>query len=221
MFLDEIGELPLAIQAKLLRVLERGEMFPVGALRPVEIDVRFVSATNVDLAAAIANGRFRRDLYHRLDGATVVVPPLRARPSEIRPLATHFVRCSAQRLGVPAEELGEPALIWIERQPWHGNVRELRHVMERALLLAAGGPIDLAHLPAPGSPGLRPAGERAPTSPGGRVDGDPKRASTLDALARCNGNQTRAARLLGIARSTLVKRLDSYGAPRPRKASSR
>jgi DNA-binding NtrC family response regulator len=209
-FLDEIGELPLAIQAKLLRVLENGEVLPVGAVRPVAIDVRFVSATNVDLAAAVDRHRFRADLFHRLGGATLVVPPLRARPSELGPLARHFVERAAQRIGCAAPALADPALAWIEQQPWRGNARELRNAIERAVLLAGAGPIELVHLPAAGAPSPSPPG--ADSAPA-----DPARHATLDALARCHGNQTRAAALLGIARSTLVKRLDAYGAPRPRK----
>jgi two-component system, NtrC family, response regulator AtoC len=216
-FLDEIGELPLAIQAKLLRVLENGEVLPVGAVRPIRVDVRFVSATNVDLAAAIGRGAFREDLYHRLDGATIVVPPLRARPVEIAPLAHKFLQRAARRHRLAAPELSAETIAWLECQPWPGNVRELRNAIDRALLLSGGSVIEVEHLPARREALLRddPTPPPTPLEP---VGDDPDRARIFDALARCNGNQTRAAKLLGIARSTLVKRLDQYGAPRPRKA---
>jgi two-component system response regulator AtoC len=211
-FLDEVADLPLAIQAKLLRVLENGEVLPVGALQPITVDVRIVSATNADVTEAIEEGRFREDLYHRLAGATLVVPPLRERPSEILPLALRFLQRAARRASLPVPALTAAAQVEIARHAWPGNVRELRNVMERALLLASDGPIDIDHLPA--SPRvLEDTGPHAPIT----LDGDDDHARTLDALARCHGNQTRAARMLGIARSTLLKRLDLYNVPRPRK----
>ena len=215
-FLDEVADLPLAIQAKLLRVLEAGEVLPVGALQPVTVDVRFVSATNVDVTEAIEDGRFREDLYHRLAGATLVVPPLRERPSEILPLALRFLQRAARRNNVPVAGLTPAAESWIAHHAWPGNVRELRNVMERALLLAAGTPIELAHLPLEALDDTGP--RRVIAEPLAPIAGEDDRERTLEALSRCNGNQTRAARMLGIARSTLVKRLDLYQVPRPRKA---
>jgi transcriptional regulator with PAS, ATPase and Fis domain len=222
-FLDEVADLPLAIQAKLLRVLEAGDVLPVGALEPVRVDVRIVSATNADIGEAIEDGRFREDLYHRLAGATLVVPPLRERPSEILPIAQRFLHRAARRNNLPVGTLSPEAEQWIARHAWPGNVRELRNVMERALLLSGGGAIELAHLPA--ATAADDTGPRRVVSIARSQDGadtsvddrDPDRAATLDALARCNGNQTRAARMLGIARSTLIKRLDLYNVPRPRK----
>jgi two-component system, NtrC family, response regulator AtoC len=204
-FLDEVADLPLAMQAKLLRVLENGEALPVGALRPIPIDVRFVAATNVDVTEAIEDGRFREDLYHRLAGATLVVPPLRTRTSEIVPLAQRFLDRAALRHALPVPQLSADAEAWIAGHRWPGNVRELRNAMERALLLAGGEAITCAHLPLAtvDTPILATA--------------DSEHARTLDALARCHGNQTRAARMLGIARSTFLKRLDQYNVPRPRK----
>jgi transcriptional regulator with PAS, ATPase and Fis domain len=215
-FLDEVADLPPAIQAKLLRVLENGEVLPVGAVRPIVVDVRFVSATNVDLGDAIEDGRFREDLYHRLAGATLVIPPLRERPSEIAPLAQRFLARAARRHDMPVSALSTDAQAWIASHAWPGNVRELRHVMERALLLAGGGPIERVHFPEHRrAPSAEP--DREPLVAPTPVATDPEHARTLDALARCHGNQTRAARLLGIARSTLLKRLDAYNVPRPRK----
>jgi DNA-binding NtrC family response regulator len=148
-----------------------------------------------------------------------VIPPLRERPLEIEPLAQRFLARAARRHDVPVASLSADAQAWIAGHAWPGNVRELRHVMERALLLAGGGPIERVHFPeqrrAPSAdPDREPLVAPALLAP---VATDPEHARTLDALARCHGNQTRAARLLGIARSTLLKRLDAYNVPRPRK----
>ena len=209
-FLDEVGELPLLLQAKLLRVLENSEVLPVGAVRPVHVNVRFVAATNRDLARSIERGAFRSDLYHRLDGATLVVPPLRARRAEILPLAERFLRRAARKHGLGSPSLSDAAIAWLEGHAWPGNVRELRNTIERALLLAESPSIGIENFTCtqvdPATPVLCVS------------DNDPIRARTLTVLAACNGNQTRAARDLGIARSTLVKRLDAYGTPRPQKA---
>jgi two-component system, NtrC family, response regulator AtoC len=204
-FLDEVADLPLALQAKLLRILECGEVLPVGALRPIPIDVRFVSATNADVTEAIEDDRFREDLYHRLAGATLVVPPLRTRTSEIVPLAMRFLDRAALRHAMPVPLISADAEAWIASHRWPGNVRELRNTMERALLLADGASITCAHLPI------------AVDAPAPAVMIDTDRERIFDALARCHGNQTRAARMLGMARSTFLKRLDQYNVPRPRR----
>jgi two-component system, NtrC family, response regulator AtoC len=207
-FLDEVGELPLVLQAKLLRVLENSEVLPVGAVRPIHVDVRFIAATNRDLAQAIERGTFRADLYHRLDGATLVVPPLRERRAEIVPLAERFLRRAARKHGLGSPMLTETAQAWLAEQPWLGNVRELRNSIERAVLLAESSSIGVEQFTC----------TRRELTPSPVIDDDPIRLRTLAVLAACNGNQTRAARDLGIARSTLVKRLDAYGTPRPQKA---
>src|SRR5690606_11385745 len=156
-FLDEVGELPLTIQAKLLRAVERREVLRVGAIRPREIDVRFVAATNRDLPREVDEGRFRRDLYFRLEGVTLVIPPLRERKGMIGRLALDFLREAARHDG-RTPRLSADALAALEAYPWPGNVRELKAVMERALLLARGGDIGVRHLAfAP-----RPTGEDGP-----------------------------------------------------------
>ncbi|HEY0990738.1 MAG TPA: sigma 54-interacting transcriptional regulator, partial [Kofleriaceae bacterium] len=202
-FLDEIGELPLAAQAKLLRVLENGELLRVGGLRPRRIDVRLVAATNADLDAAIAAGKFRRDLYYRINGCVVVLPPLRERTSEILPLARHFAAAlgCAQFTGA-----AERALC---AHPWPGNVRELKTVIERAVLLSARrGAID--------APDLMLSPRRIPpTVPPGVAPHE--REQLLEALQRAHGNQKEAAKLLGLSRQTLSKKLDTHGIGRPRK----
>ncbi|HEU4729641.1 MAG TPA: sigma 54-interacting transcriptional regulator, partial [Kofleriaceae bacterium] len=143
-FLDEIGELPLPLQATLLRVLEDGAVRPLGATRPSKIDVRWIAATNRELAAEVERGRFRKDLFYRLQGFVVTVPPLRERRGEIRALARAFVD------GAPAGPrlITDAALAALERYTWPGNVRELRNALAGAALIAGPGPLDVDHLPA-------------------------------------------------------------------------
>jgi DNA-binding NtrC family response regulator len=219
LFLDEIGELPLATQAKLLRVIEDRSVLRVGATAPRPIDCRFVAATNRNLAEEIRAGRFRSDLYFRLNGVTVIVPPLRERREEVRPLALHFAALARERHGIArASELGIEVLGALERYAWPGNVRELRNVVERAVVLASGGPVTVAHLP-PEVAGAEIGEWRAPPAPpslGAEQLADRERI--LRALAQSSGNQKRAAELLGMSRRTLINRLETYGIPRPRKS---
>ncbi|MFW5738822.1 MAG: sigma 54-interacting transcriptional regulator, partial [Myxococcota bacterium] len=143
-FLDEIGELPLTTQAKLLRVFEGNEVILVGAVKPRRIDVRFVAATNRDLEEGTRQGTFREDLYFRLSGVSLVIPPLRERSAEIEPLARAFMRQFAR---TDAPQITADALAWLEGYSWPGNVRELRNVIERAMLLAGDDEVRLEHLP--------------------------------------------------------------------------
>jgi transcriptional regulator with PAS, ATPase and Fis domain len=202
-FLDEVGELPAALQAKLLRVIETRELVRVGSVRPRRIDVRFIAATNRDLEEEVARGSFRRDLFFRLNGMTLSLPPLRARPREIPALCRLFLKELSPAAGRKAPpRLTAAALAQLCAHGWPGNVRELRNVIERALLLAPGDEIGVEHLPA-----------AAPAAPAG------ERERILAALEACAGNQSRAARQLGISRKVLLARLDSWGVKRPRKGS--
>jgi two-component system, NtrC family, response regulator AtoC len=215
-FLDEIGELPLGLQPKLLRVLEEGEVMRVGALRPKVIDVRFVSATNRDLDAESQAGRFRADLYFRLAGFTAVVLPLRERPAEILDLVRGMLAEGAA--GGRPPEIAADALAMLQAYAWPGNVRELRNVVHRATLLSEGGRITTEHLP------VDKLTMRVAAPP---IGSDPsalhaalqahERQRIVDELARCGGNQTHAARALGISRGTLLTRMDAFGLTRPRK----
>lgn len=215
-FLDEVGELPKPTQAKLLRALECKEIFRVGSLRPRTFDVRFVAATNRNLEAMVSAGDFRADLFHRLCGVVVRVPPLRERDDEIEGLALTFVREVAEQLGRPVPELCPTFLLALQSYPWPGNVRELRHTIECAVLLCTGGRLEVSHLPrtvlsAPtGGPRLGTADLKAEL-------GHLEKKRILDALERCAGNQTRTASVLGIPRRTLIDRIEAYGLPRPRK----
>jgi len=219
-FLDEIGEFPPALQPKLLQVLETHEVLRVGGVSQRAIDVRFVAATNRDLEADVAAGRFRRDLFYRLSAFTVDVPPLRERAEDVVPLATAMSRRAADRAGlVPAPALDASATAALVAYPWPGNVRELRNVVERALVVSKGGPITAVHLRLNGTP---PAGaERGPVEPVRGLaltrEEAAERQRIIDVLVRCSGNQSSAARMLGVSRGTLLHRLDAYRISRPRK----
>jgi DNA-binding NtrC family response regulator len=223
-FLDEVAELPLAAQAKLLRVLEVREVTRIGAVRARSIDVRFVAATNRDLRAEVARGAFREDLYFRLAGTTVRVPPLRQRPADIEPLVMHFAGSLCGRTGHPLPSFSAAALEHLCSHAWRGNVRELRNVVERAVLTTKRPiiePFDLvlestdmgAEPPPDGwSPTVPPSCEGFPLSDAQRSE----RNRILAALATCHGNQTRAADWLQMPRRTLVRKLALLGIPRPR-----
>jgi two-component system response regulator AtoC len=216
-FLDEVGELPLPMQAKLLRVVETREVLRVGGVRPRAIDVRFLAATNRDIEADVARGAFRRDLYFRLNGMTLVVPPLRDRPRDLPLLARGFVTALAAAAGRRrAPAISDGALARLGAHAWPGNVRELRNVIERALLLCDGSTITEAHLPLESLVTHGAAFEPVEAPAPSRSEGS-ERARILAALAACAGNQSRAAKKLGISRKVLLARLDVYGVARPRK----
>jgi two-component system, NtrC family, response regulator AtoC len=233
-FLNEIGEMPPSMQAKLLQAIELREVRPVGAVRSRSIDVRFVSATNVDIEAAVAKGRFRGDLMYRLNTLTLAVPPLRERKDEIEALATTFVATSCREQGREDQLTISPeAMDCLLGYAWPGNIRELKNAMERAVVLCDGGAILPEHLPlekmrpAPGEYVSIEKAER-PTPPRGSRPvrslpqlSDPgevaERQRIWDALEDCTWSQTRAAEVLGISRRTLVSKLDRYGIPRPQK----
>jgi transcriptional regulator with AAA-type ATPase domain len=218
-FLDEVGELPPVVQAKLLRVLETHEVMRVGSLKPRQVDVRFVAATNRDLESDITHKKFRQDLYFRLNGATLVIPPLRERVEELPDLCQTFVARAAEQLARTPPALSASALTVLERYWWPGNVRELRNVLERAVLLCSDDEILPLHLPVEKMEGVIAEAKAPPSGQGTRDSREPgdERQAILDALAACAGNQSRAAKLLGISRRTLVSRLSEFGLPRPRK----
>ena len=205
-FLDEVAELPLPLQAKLLRALEAGAAYRVGGLSPRPIQARFVSATNRDLTAAMASGELRADLYYRLAGSVLTVPPLRARRGEIVALAERFAAGAARELGQAGIQISDAARAALLALPWPGNVRELRNAIERAVLLAREGVIGPEHLPRTAA---APVADRPPEA------GD-RRARVAEALAACGGNQKLAAQRLGINRRTLARWLDQLAILRPR-----
>jgi two-component system, NtrC family, response regulator AtoC len=225
-FLDEMGEMPASLQAKLLRVIEARTVMRVGGLKERPIDVRFVAATNRDLEHEIERGHFRQDLYYRLNGVAIVIPPLRERREELEELAQVFIARASQEGGLGEPPLLSPAALrLLESYPWPGNIRELRNVIERAVLLCLDGVITPEHLPMDkmmssfASTDRRPATPRLAATeapPAGSV-ADLERQRIIDALEQCAGNQTYAARQLGISRSTMLARLKEFSLPRPRK----
>jgi DNA-binding NtrC family response regulator len=231
-FLDEIGEMPVAMQVKLLQVLETREVRPVGGrLEARPIDVRFISATNIDIEAAVKKGTFRGDLMYRLNTLTLAIPPLRERRDEIAPLAATFLAQQARELGRDEQlTVSADAMACLLGYSWPGNIRELKNVIERAVLLCDGSEITPEHLPLEKlAPPPVEAATPEPTDGPSTVKtltpiDDPKafaeRQKILDALESCGGNQKRAAARLGISRTTLSARLDLYGIPRPQKGHS-
>jgi transcriptional regulator with GAF, ATPase, and Fis domain len=232
--LDEVTELSLPIQAKLLRALGNREVMRVGATKPTPIDVRFIAATNQDFASLVAQGKFRADLYFRLNGITLEIPPLRERRSEILPLALELSGAAAAQLERKPAGFTQAAQDWLMAYDWPGNVRELKNVVERATLLARGGPIDRQHLQADAlsrpdvavpisAPSAVSSAARSETSGAGTGQElrhelrEIERERVVSAMSQAGGNQTLAARLLGISRRALITRLENFKLPRPRK----
>jgi DNA-binding NtrC family response regulator len=224
--LDEIGELPLPLQAKLLRVIETHEVMRVGAVRPRTIDVRFLAATNRVLEDEVASGGFRQDLYYRLNGISLLIPPLRARVDEIEPLARSFAENAAKRAERTVPTVTPAALKLLLSYAWPGNIRELRNAIERALLLSTGDAITPEDLPLEKMRGTPVALQRVPESAPraaqsfavASLDEESRQdyERIVESLSLCSGNQTRAAKLLGMSRRTFCARLKTYGIPRPR-----
>jgi transcriptional regulator with PAS, ATPase and Fis domain len=207
-FLDEIGELPLPMQAKLLHVLEDRAIVRVGANQPQPIDVRFVAATNRDLEGEIRAGRFREDLYFRLSAITIHMPPLRERPADLAALAEHFLVESARAAGRRPPRMSPGFRAALESYPWPGNVRELKNAIERAVVLGDGDELGARALPD------RLRVTDAPPATAGplrqRLD-DVERTNLETALAETGGNRTHAARRLGISRRALIYKLQKTG----------
>jgi DNA-binding NtrC family response regulator len=220
LFLDEVGEASPALQVAFLRVLEDGTIMPVGADRPRRIDVRIVSATNQNLAQLVREGRFRRDLYYRLNVLPVRLPPLRDRVEDVLPLATHFLRQASFRLGREPAEISQEARLALEAHAWEGNVRELRSVMERAALVSKGGLVQAADLPFASDLDdghARPVALHA--VPNASTLRDMERQILLRTLALADGNQSQAARILGLRESTFRFRLRRAGIVAAKRAS--
>jgi two-component system response regulator AtoC len=230
LFLDEVGELSLAIQAKLLRALDGRTIQRIGAPRERAIDVRVVTATNRDLRAEVTAGRFREDLYFRLCGAIVRVPPLRERPRELPVLARELLAQACERLGREVPAIGVRAMESLARHPWPGNVRELRHAMEFAAASLDGDEVETWHLPEGIADEAEPASEptapapaaalasitAAPSSPSrfrpiAEEVRELERRRMIQALTATGGVQTRAAELLRMPRRTFVAKMRDYG----------
>jgi two-component system response regulator AtoC len=213
LFMDEIGEMPLGIQAKLLRAIELGEFTPLGAAKGVKVNVRIVAATNRNLNELVRAGLFREDLFYRLNVFPIRIPPLRDRKDDIVPLAGHFLESWRTPPGSPPGRfLSEAVASKLEGYSWPGNVRELKNVLERAVILAGRGPIAPEHImimslePGKGSPA-----EHARSLLGERSLPEIERMLIEIALAESKGNKSRAAGMLGITRRTLYGKLERFG----------
>ncbi len=230
LLLDEIGDMPLSLQAKLLRVIENGEIRRLGGVKSRTVDIRYIATTHRDLRAMCDLGQFRLDLFFRLHGVAITLPPLRQRPIEVLPLAEAFARAMARTAGKPIPNITVEAKRLLQERSWPGNVRELRNTIERAVFLCGGGDIEAKHVAE--VPQLTaPLSFRAPTEsiespsstrtspPPSLADevGEIEKVRILEALATCAGNQSAAAKLLGVTRATLIGRMNKYGMLRPRK----
>ena len=212
LFLDEIGELPAGAQAKLLRALEQKRVVRVGGTKEIAVDVRVVCATNRDLDAEIRRGRFREDLYFRIGAFVIPVPPLRDRRSEIEPLARQFAREIANDLGQKPPGFMPLALAALSAHDWPGNVRELKNAIERAVVLAGGAAIDVEHLPdrVRDVPGAAATGDEPELDVRRRVS-EVERGAVVSALDEAGGNQTHAAKKLGVSRFALIRLMEKHG----------
>lgn len=212
LFLDEIGDLAMALQPKLLRAIETQTFRRVGGQKELNVDVRFVAATNRDLATMVKTGLFREDLYYRLNVASIDVPPLRERRADILPLACSFLDRAAVVMGLPKAGLEPSVNELLEAYAWPGNVRELRNVMERALILADGDPITPEHLPkeilSQGNYLAIPLSELSEAESSSLAGAEKRHIRRV--LERCKGNKTQAARQLGINRLTLRNKIKQY-----------
>jgi DNA-binding NtrC family response regulator len=205
LFMDEIANVPLTQQAKLLRVLQAGELERVGSSRTRRVDVRVISATNADVRAEVAAGRFREDLLFRLNTIEIRLPALRERREDIPPIAMHFLRRHSARYRKPLQGFDHAAMASLLAHPWPGNVRELDHAVERAVLMAAGDSVRAGDLALQGASG--PAAPRIEDLPLEEVE----RLLIHKALQRWGGNVSQAARALGLSRSALYRRMAHYG----------
>ena len=223
LFLDEIGEVPIEMQVKLLRVLQESEFERVGGIKTTHVDVRLIAATNRDLLKETDAGRFRKDLFYRLNVVPIVLPPLRDRAGDIPQLVEHFIEKYNKRLNKKIEKISEEALLLLQAWPWPGNIRELENMMERVILFADGPRIEVKDLPE----GVRGGMQAAPSQPSGAVAPAPgetplkdflkqkqaeiEKSFIVQALAKTEGNVTRAAKLLQISRKSLQTKMKEFG----------
>ncbi len=222
LFLDEIGEVPIEMQVKLLRVLQESEFERVGGIKTTRVDVRLIAATNRDLEKETEQGRFRKDLFYRLNVVPIVLPPLRARADDIPQLVVHFIEKYNKRLNKKIENISDEALVLLQAWPWPGNIRELENLMERILLFADGPRIEVKDLPE----GVRTGMSSAPLYSAGATpapgetplkdflkqkQAEIEKSFIVQALAKTEGNVTRAAKLLQISRKSLQTKMKEFG----------
>ena len=207
-FLDEIGEMEFELQAKLLRILETGEYIKIGDTKPTRVNVRIIAATNRNLSQEIVAGRFREDLFYRLSVFQIHLPPLRERAGDIRLLAKAFIKSFAEQLARPVVEIAPAFLEALDSQPWKGNIRELRNVIERSMIVCESGYLDIADLPFD----IQNAHyeHSNDSSPGSFELSAMERRHIARVLEYTKGNKTEAARLLKIGLTTLYRKIEEY-----------
>jgi transcriptional regulator with PAS, ATPase and Fis domain len=220
-FLDEIGDMPLPLQAKLLRVLQEQEVEPLGSNRVRKVDVRVIAATSRDLSAMVAQGTFRADLYYRLHVLPIRLPPLADRLEDLEPLADALLDDIARRSGLPHKALATDAMELLARHPWPGNIRELRNVLEQAALMTDDLVLGARHLSLPPMPAAAPVGPAATPAPAAAAPAArkplPQAIAELEmraireALATTGGNKLAAAKLLGITYDSLRYQVKKLG----------
>jgi two-component system response regulator HydG len=214
LFLDEVGDMPLSLQAKLLRVLDNGEVVRIGSNEPIRVDVRIIAATNRDLDAAVKEGKFRLDLFHRLKVGTVRLPPLRDRKEDIPQLGAHFLKESVKKYGKPVEKIASPVWKAFEAYDWPGNVRELRNLIDSMVVLDSDQELTLDDLPE--DAGIRPTGLPGgplPSGPDhliGRPLAEVERYYIEKALELAKNNREVASAMLGIGERTLYRKLQDW-----------
>jgi transcriptional regulator with PAS, ATPase and Fis domain len=208
LFLDEVGDMPLQVQAKLLRVLQEQEIEPLGSNKVVKVDVRIIAATSVALQQSVAQGRFRSDLYYRLNVLSITLPPLRERVGDLEALCDSALEQINERTGMPRRDMTPSALAYLSRYDWPGNVRELRNVLEKAVLYSESKQLDAddfvrilpqAALASPSRP--------VQVAPLAKVVADAERQAIEAALQAAGGRKSAAAQMLGISRATLYEKL--------------
>ncbi len=209
LFLDEIGDMPMTMQAKLLRVLEDGIIVPVGSNKSTVVDVRVISATNHDLAKLVENGKFRQDLYFRVKGVSVTVPPLRERTQDIPNLVEFFLSEAAKELGSPKKNISDNALNILKSYNWPGNIRQLRNCIRTMTVMTDSEKLDVKDIPAEIYQVRQLSGQVA--APLGGVSlNEIERKAIIDTLIKVNNNREKAAKLLGIGERTLYRKLKEY-----------
>jgi DNA-binding NtrC family response regulator len=212
LFLDEINSLPVSIQAKLLRFLESGECLAVGDIKPYNVNVRVIAATNSDLNKQVATGEFRQDLYYRLNVVPLELPPLAQRTDDIENLIMHFLTMMAETHSIAAPKFSKQTLKVLKAYPWPGNIRELRNLCERLSILLAGRIIEPENLPhefVTHSNMPKPANFTLPET---GIQLDSLEADLIhQALSRTKGNRSKSAKLLGLSRDTLLYRMQKHG----------
>jgi DNA-binding NtrC family response regulator len=205
LFLDEIGNLPPGLQSKLLSVLQNREVYPVGSTLPVPVDVRILSATNMPLREMIKQGKFREDLFYRINAIQLEIPPLRDRKEDLPVLAHYFLRKYGSQYNKPSLRLNEQAAEALQRHDWPGNIRELEHTVEKAVILTEGSEITPVHL----FPKTAPRGDDRKTDSLNLEENE--KAIIERAVRKERGNVSSAAKILGINRSTLYQKMKKYG----------